>query len=100
VQAVTKAVRRVHEGTIGARSGEVARLHPPTLTLSLSLTTVELPFTNDVEDFANVTLLSCASAIQSPDCSTHSSVVSLATQQTGNSHCGVVYENLRLKREE
>lgn len=40
---MTQLAARVHEGTVGARSAEVAALHPPTITLSLSLGNVSVP---------------------------------------------------------
>ena len=43
MQFATRAAARVQEGTIGARAEEVAALHPPTITLSLTLGNVSLP---------------------------------------------------------
>lgn len=58
MQWATKSASRVHEGTIGAASTEVAHLHPPTLTLSLTLTTV------GDEDFTDVTTVGCAQSLE------------------------------------
>ena len=43
MQFATQAAVRVQEGTIGARAEEVAALHPPTITLSLTLGNISLP---------------------------------------------------------
>ena len=43
MQFATQAAVRVQEGTIGARAEEVAALHPPTISLSLTLRNVSLP---------------------------------------------------------
>lgn len=42
MQFATQAAARVHEGTIGGRAAEIAEMHPPSISLSLTLDEVIL----------------------------------------------------------